>query len=139
MLTLYTDGAARGNPGPAGAGWVIHGADGKPVATNFKYLGEATNNQAEYSALLLALQQAVELGGTALKIYADSELMVKQLNGEYKVKNEGLKPLFQEATALLRRFSSYTMNYVPREQNTAADTLANRAIDQSTKNVLTKS
>lgn len=131
MLTLYTDGAARGNPGPAGAGWVIFDVAGKVVVKDFRYLGETTNNQAEYQALLSALQKAVELGATEVKVYADSELMVKQLKGEYKVKNEGLKPLFQQAIKLLCHFESSSIDYVRRESNAIADALANQAIDQS--------
>lgn len=131
MLTLHTDGAARGNPGPAGAGWVIRDSHGKSLAENCEYLGEKTNNQAEYLALLMALKQALALGGTKIKIFADSELMVKQLKGEYKVKNEGLKPLFEEARNLLRRFESVLVAHVVREKNADADALANRAIDQT--------
>lgn len=131
MLTLHTDGAARGNPGPAGAGWVIRDGRGKSLAENCEYLGEKTNNQAEYLALLMALKQALALGGTKVKIFADSELMVKQLKGEYKVKNEGLKPLFDEARNLLRRFESVSVAHVAREKNADADALANRAIDQT--------
>lgn len=126
---IYSDGAARGNPGPAGVGAVILGADGKVLAEVCRYMGEMTNNQAEYHALLLALNEAKKLDITRVSIYADSELMVRQLRGEYKVKNDGLKSLFQEATALLRKFGGYTIDYIPREKNKRADKLANLAID----------
>ncbi len=127
--TIYTDGAAKGNPGPAGAGWVVIDSKGKTVLENKKYLGELTNNQAEYGALLLALEDAVKVGANKLLLCADSELMVRQLKGEYKVKNDGLKPLFQKAVLTLSKFESYTLKYIPREQNSKADRLANEAIE----------
>ena len=127
--TIYTDGAAKGNPGPAGAGWVVIDSKGKTVLENKKYLGELTNNQAEYGALLLALEDAVKVGANKLLLCADSELMVRQLKGEYKVKNDGLKPLFQKAVLTLSKFESYTLKYIPREQNSEADRLANEAIE----------
>ncbi|MDP2600868.1 MAG: ribonuclease HI family protein [Deltaproteobacteria bacterium] len=129
-LILYTDGAARGNPGPAGAGWVILAASGATLAENKKYLGELTNNQAEYQALLLALKEAMQLKGESLALHCDSELVVRQIKGEYKVKNDGLKPLFREAVLTLSKFKSYSINHVPREQNEEADRLANEAIDE---------
>lgn len=129
LLKIYTDGAARGNPGPAGAGWVILGDQGRELVQKKKYLGELTNNQAEYQALLYALEDAQKLGGKGLCLFADSELMVRQINGDYKVKNEGLKPLFQKALLTLSKFQEYTINHIPREQNAKADQLANEAID----------
>ena len=129
-LILYTDGAARGNPGPAGAGWVVLAPKGDLLIENKKYLGELTNNQAEYQALLLALKDALQLGGDSLALHCDSELMVRQIKGEYKVKNDGLKPLFREAVLTLSRFKSYSIKHVPREQNEEADRLANEAIDE---------
>lgn len=128
-LSIYTDGAARGNPGPAGAGWVIRTSAGEIVAKHCKYLGELTNNQAEYQALLLALEEAIGLKGERIAIYADSELMVRQIQGEYKVKNEGLRPLFQRLVLTLSRFREYTVSHVRREENALADELANKAID----------
>lgn len=129
-LIIHTDGAARGNPGPAGAGAVVTDPAGKVVAEVCRYLGdEMTNNQAEYHALLLALKEAAARGATRVAIFADSELMVRQLQGEYRVKNDGIKPLFQEAMVLLRRLGGYTIAYVPREKNRRADRLANLAID----------
>jgi ribonuclease HI len=128
-VTIFSDGAARGNPGPAGAGAVLTGDDGRVLVEVCRYLGETTNNQAEYRALLLALEQALEIDASSVSIFADSELMVKQIKGEYRVKNEGIKPLFEQAVKLLRGFQDYTIAHVPRDQNKHADKLANLAID----------
>lgn len=128
---LYTDGAARGNPGPAGAGWAVLDPEGNCVLEGKKYLGETTNNQAEYQALVLALKEALKLGRKGLEVFADSELMIRQLKGEYKVKNEGLKPLHTEALLTLKQFQTYALHHVPREKNKTADRLANEAIDES--------
>lgn len=129
-FTIYTDGAARGNPGPAGAGWVILDFQGKPVSAKKKYLGELTNNQAEYQALLLALEDIQKRRAKILNVYSDSELLVRQLKGEYKVKNEGLKSLFQQVVLTLSKFQGYSIEYIPREKNKDADHLANEAIDE---------
>lgn len=129
-ITIYSDGAARGNPGPAGAGAVLTDTKGKVVGEVCRYLGDdMTNNQAEYRALLLALHEAKQKGASRVKIFADSELMVKQILGEYRVKNDGIKPLFGEIMGLLRGLGGYTIEYVPRERNKRADKLANLAID----------
>lgn len=128
-ITIYSDGAARGNPGPAGAGAVLTDAQGKTVGEVCCYLGETTNNQAEYQALLLALEEAKSVGALRVNVFADSELMVKQIKGEYRVKNEGLKPLYKKIMALLCHFGGYHIAHVPREQNKRADKLANLAID----------
>ncbi|MFH0800144.1 MAG: ribonuclease HI family protein [Pseudomonadota bacterium] len=129
-VIIHSDGAARGNPGPAGAGAVLTDREGKVVGEVCRYLGDSlTNNQAEYRALLLALAEAAGKGATRVCIYADSELMVKQIRGEYRVKNEGIKPLFQEVMGLLRKIGGYTIEHVPREKNKRADQLANLAID----------
>jgi ribonuclease HI len=129
-LKLYTDGAARGNPGPAGAGAVLSDAQGSVVEELCEYLGEATNNVAEYRALLLGLKKALDLGVEEIDVLADSELMVRQLLGRYRVKNEGLRPLFQEAMGLLKKFKKYSISHIDREENSAADRMANRAIDE---------
>lgn len=129
-LIIYTDGAARGNPGPAGAGAVLCTSEGQPCGTVCRYLGETTNNQAEYQALKLALEEALKLGAHTVDVRADSELMVRQLNGEYKVKNQGLKPLFREISAMLSKFERWTIEHVRREHNKEADALANEAIDK---------
>lgn len=126
----YTDGAARGNPGPAGAGVYIVDMHDVFVDEAQLYLGEATNNVAEYRALLLALDRLEALSAKEVIIRADSQLMIRQLTGEYRVKNEGLKPLYTEARARLRTFASVTLEHVPRESNKEADRLANRAIDE---------
>jgi ribonuclease HI len=127
---LYTDGAARGNPGPAGAGAYICALDGEVVAEIAEYLGETTNNVAEYQALLSGLRKLVEIGAEEIEIRADSELMVKQIKGEYRVKHPNLKPLFQEALALLKKIPRYSIKHIEREKNKEADRLANRAIDE---------
>lgn len=129
-ITIYTDGASRGNPGQAGAGAVLLDAGGKVVGEVCRYLGdEMTNNQAEYHALVLALKEAQRLGATRISIYADSELMVRQIMGEYRVKHEGIRPLYGEAMVLLRAFGSFSIAAIPREKNKRADKLANLAID----------
>jgi ribonuclease HI len=127
---LFTDGAARGNPGPAGAGAVIVNADGHIVAKVGKFLGDSTNNVAEYMGLILGLKRAKAMGIKELDVLADSELMVKQLNGEYAVKAEHLKPLHLEAESLLKAFPDVTVRHIPREENSAADAMSNRAIDE---------
>lgn len=126
----YTDGAARGNPGPAGVGVVIQDDSGKIIAEEKLYLGETTNNVAEYRALLLALEKLAQLQAQAILIRSDSQLMVRQLNGEYRVKNEGLRPLFQQAMTRLESFSSHCIEHISRDANAAADQLANQAIDE---------
>ncbi len=128
-LTLFIDGASRGNPGPAGAG-VVASRDDKHVESTCQYLGHATNNQAEYSALILALERALDLGATQVEIRSDSELLVRQINGQYKVKNAGLKPLFEKARTMIAKLESFGIKHVPRELNQKADAMANRAIDE---------
>jgi ribonuclease HI len=127
---LYTDGAARGNPGPAGAGAVILNPEGHVVAKIGKFLGDSTNNVAEYMGLILGLKRARAMGIKELEVYSDSELLVKQLAGEYAVKAEHLRPLHDEASALLKGFSFIQVRHIPREENTAADLMSNRAIDE---------
>lgn len=125
---LRTDGGARGNPGPAGIGFVIE-IDGEVVCRGGRFLGSATNNIAEYEALIWGLENVAALGHREVDVYADSELMVKQINGLYKVKNEGLKPLFVKALRLLRGFSAWRVSHVRREINKLADAMANEAMD----------
>lgn len=127
--TLRTDGGARGNPGPGGAGFVLEDPSGAVVRSGGRYLGSVTNNQAEYEALIWGLKTAIDQGVSELRVCADSELVVRQINGQYRVKNEGLKPLFAQAQALLRKFASASVTHVRREQNAAADALANEAMD----------
>ncbi len=134
-LILRTDGASRGNPGPAGIGVVIE-AEGTDERLEFRaFIGETTNNVAEYRALLLALAEAGKLAPAAVTVKSDSELLVRQLNGVYKVKAEQLKPLFLEAVRRLRGFPSARILHVGREENRAADFLANRAIDDHFRKV----
>jgi len=126
-IKIYIDGASRGNPGESGAGIVIKDGKGRIFKLR-QYLGRATNNQAEYRALLLALKASRELG-QSIKIFSDSELLVKQLKGSYRVKSKGLKPYFDEVRSLLKGFSSWEIAHIPREQNREADALANEAIN----------
>jgi ribonuclease HI len=125
---LRTDGGSRGNPGPAGAGFVIE-LDGEIVCRGGKFIPFATNNVAEYEAFVWGLNNVAALGHTEVQVFADSELLVKQINGQYRVKNEGLKPLFQKALTELRRFKTYKVSHVRREMNEAADAMANEAMD----------
>jgi ribonuclease HI len=128
-LTIHTDGAARGNPGPAGAGAFIQDEQGAVVSEDCRYLGEATNNVAEYEALLLGLERARELGARQLEIRTDSQLVVRQLTGQYRVRNPVLQRLHARVRQLADEFESVAYRHVPREQNGEADRLANRAID----------
>jgi ribonuclease HI len=127
---LFTDGASRGNPGQAGAGAVLFADNGEELAAKSVYLGTCTNNVAEYKALLIGLEEALRLGCTELAIALDSELIVRQIQGRYKVKNETLAALFAEVRAYLARFGKWTVAHVPRAQNARADQLANKGIDQ---------
>ncbi|HEX6769665.1 MAG TPA: ribonuclease HI family protein, partial [Candidatus Binatia bacterium] len=128
---VMVDGAARGNPGPAGCGAVICDDKGAVVRELSRYLGHATNNVAEYEALVMGLEALIELKRNRIVVQSDSQLLVRQLNGEYRVKDEKLKVLYQRATRLLRQFGSYRIVHVRRELNRAADRLANRGIDQA--------
>jgi len=128
---LRTDGGSRGNPGPAGAGFVIE-VDGEIVCRGGKFIQSATNNVAEYEAFVWGLENVAALGHSDVQVFADSELLVKQINGQYRVKNEGLKPLFVKALGELRRFSAFKVTHVRREMNEAADAMANEAMDART-------
>lgn len=129
---LYTDGASRGNPGRAGAGAVILDEKGQEIAAGAEYLGICTNNVAEYKALISGLRLAMETGCTALNIFLDSELIVRQLTGRYKVKNATLKPLFNQVQQLLQRLTTFSITHIPRAKNSRADELANQGIDKRT-------
>lgn len=129
-LIIYTDGGARGNPGPAGIGAVLYDEHKKIVVEISKFLGVATNNQAEYQALIAAFKKAAVLGATELDCYLDSELVVRQLRHEYKVKNKDLAPLFLTIYNLSLSFKKITYTHIPREQNQEADRLANEAMDK---------
>jgi ribonuclease HI len=129
-LVVHVDGGARGNPGPAAAACVVATADGQALAEDAVLLGRTTNNVAEYRALLLGLQRARELGADDVEVIGDSELIAKQVLGQYKVKNDALRSLHREATAALRAFDHWSIRTVPRAQNADADALVNAALDQ---------
>jgi len=127
---LYADGAARGNPGPAGSGAALVAPDGTVIAELTRFLGHATNNVAEYTALIIGLEAAARLGIDHLDIRMDSLLVVQQMKGLWRIKHPGLKPLALQAGALLAGFPSRTIEHIPRERNGIADALANRPIDE---------
>ncbi|MDB5298096.1 MAG: ribonuclease [Phycisphaerales bacterium] len=130
VITLQFDGGSRGNPGPAGIGVVLRAADGTPIVTLGRFIGRATNNVAEYKALITALAEAEKLGATMVVVRGDSELVVKQMRGEYRVKNPDLKVLYDEAQARLARFAKAKVEHNYREDNALADKLANLAMDR---------
>jgi ribonuclease HI len=127
----YIDGAARGNPGPAGAGVYVEADGDRPAEELFEGLGNQTNNVAEYSALLLALTRAAELGAEEVEVRSDSRLLVEQVNGNFKVKAPHLKPIVADAVVRAKRFRKFRLVHVPREQNKKADRLANLGADAS--------
>lgn len=131
-LAVYIDGGSRGNPGPSGGGFAVF-KNGKVIKKGSEYFGEKTNNQAEYMALGLALRNIYDKfgdGNLEVNCFMDSKLAVEQMNGNYKVKNENLRPLFQEARRIADKFKSFTISHVPREENALADNLANQAMDR---------
>jgi ribonuclease HI len=129
-LIIYIDGASRGNPGRAGAGiWITNG-EGEKISEVSRYLGHKTNNEAEYWALLLGLREAKRLGGEALQIFTDSELVERQIKGVYRVKDLDLKALHKTVIENLKTFSSFEIESIPREENKEADRLANQAIQR---------
>ena len=130
VLTLEFDGGSRGNPGPAGTGSVVRAGDGTPLVTLGRFIGRATNNVAEYKALITALEKAKELGAKRVVIRGDSELVVRQMRGEYRVKNADLRTLYDEAQHLLRQFDHATIDHNYRHKNALADKLANLAMDR---------
>ena len=129
---LSTDGGARGNPGPAAYGYVLESDDGHVLAAHGEAIGRATNNVAEYSGLVAGMEKAAELGVRELEVISDSELLVKQMRGEYKVKNEALRRLWEEANDLERRFARVRYTAVRRAHNELADRLVNEALDAET-------
>ena len=126
---IHIDGGARGNPGPAACAVVVAAADGTPIHSFSRYLGETTNNVAEYRALLAALEYALEHRYLRLKIVSDSELLVRQMQGRYKVKSADLKPLHEQARRLIGRLGAFSIEHVRRKANRAADRLVNQALD----------
>ena len=129
-VVVHSDGAARGNPGPSGAGWWITDAQGQELARGGVFLGHRTNNEAEYAAALGGLEVARSLGATEVLLKADSELMIRQLTGVYQVKHPRLKPLYDEMRRLIGGFQRVSFAHIPRNQNGEADKEANRAIDK---------
>ncbi len=129
--SLYTDGACRGNPGDGGAGAALFDENGRVVTTAKKFLGTCTNNEAEYGALILGLEEALKAKHKSIRIFLDSELLVRQINGVYRVKNSRLKELMKDVRKYLSMFDEYTVDHVPRSGNKMADRLANEAIDDS--------
>lgn len=132
-VRVHIDGASRGNPGPAGIGVLFLGPDGSVIERLHRGIGEATNNVAEYSALLAALERAAALGVANLEVFSDSELLVRQLQGRYQVKHPALRPLYAAARKRIADFSHFAIHHVPRELNAEADALANRGIDNATR------
>ena len=128
-VIVNTDGACRGNPGPSSAGWVIRDETGKVVEARGVALGRGTNNEAEYKAVVLGLNAALQCGATSVELRSDSELLIKQLKGEYRVKNTRLKPLYEQVRASLLRFERSMLQHVRRELNREADAEANAALD----------
>jgi ribonuclease HI len=126
---LFTDGGSRGNPGPAAYGYVIEAEDGQVLAAHGEAIGRATNNVAEYSGLVAGLGKAAELGVRELEVVSDSELLVKQMQGKYRVKNEALKELWEDASDLEKRFARVRYTAVRRAHNELADQLVNEALD----------
>src|ERR1700675_4143798 len=137
--TAHVDGGARGNPGPAGYGVAINDASGHPVAELSEYLGHRTNNYAEYQGLLAALRYAAENQIKALKVISDSELMVRQMKGIYKVRHPDLRKLYEQAQQLVRRLEHFEIRHALREHNQIADRLANEAMDRGGKKLYTLS
>jgi ribonuclease HI len=129
-VEVFVDGGSRGNPGPAGGGFAVY-SSGKLVLKGSEYFGEKTNNQAEYLALRLALRETyAKFGDVKIKCYMDSELVVYQMNGEYKVKSENVQPLFAEIQRIVDQFKGFSIKHIRREQNQMADKLANNAMDK---------
>ena len=127
--TVFTDGASRGNPGPSSIGAVVYNAAGEEVHTVSRRLGRATNNEAEYQAVIAGLEAALGLGGGSVDLRMDSQLIVRQLEFRYRVRNARLRPFFERVVELKRQFDSFKVTHVPREQNKRADQLANLALD----------
>jgi len=129
QVIAYTDGASRGNPGPAAAGFVLIDTDRRQLQAKSFFLGRTTNNVAEYTAIIKALETAKEIGAKELTVFSDSELLVQQINGKYKVKSEQIRPLFKQAIELLSEFENYKVRFIPREKNKEADKLVNQALN----------
>jgi ribonuclease HI len=133
IVKIYTDGASRGNPGPAGIGILIIDENGKDIKRISEYIGNTTNNIAEYRALLRALEECEKKKIKTARFFADSQLLVNQVNKRYKVANEGLKPLYVKLMGKFMNFKDWSIKYIPREENRIADSLANDALDNLTQ------
>jgi len=129
-VIAYTDGGSRGNPGPAAAGFVLSDAAGAPLQSKAFFIGKATNNVAEYTAIIRAIEAALQIGAEELTVFSDSELLVRQINGQYRVKSENIKPLYGQAVDLLGQFSNWKVRHIAREHNSQADAMVNRAMDR---------
>ncbi|MFC1928233.1 ribonuclease HI family protein [Chloroflexota bacterium] len=127
-FVVFTDGASKGNPGPAAIGAAIKDEQGRLVTSISQGIGHTTNNQAEYKAIIAALEQTIKLGAAQVEIRSDSELVVRQITGQYRVKKASLKPLYLKVKQLQSQLESLTITHIPRQQNTAADILANMAL-----------
>ncbi len=127
-VVIYADGASRGNPGPAAVGATIKDEEGRLLTSISRGIGRATNNQAEYRAIIAALEEAIKLGASETSVYLDSELIVRQISGKYRVKNAALKPLYHQVKKLQGLLEDFTITHIPRQQNTEADNLANIAL-----------
>ena len=128
-VQIHSDGASRGNPGLAAIGATIKDEQGKLITSISQPIGRATNNQAEYRAVIAALESAISLGASQVDMYSDSELVVRQINGRYRVKNASLKPLYQKVKQLQNQLKGFTITHVPRQQNREADSLAGKALE----------
>ncbi|MFC1795023.1 phosphoribosylglycinamide formyltransferase [Planctomycetota bacterium] len=129
IIIAYLDGGSRGNPGPAAAAFVLNDASGTQLEAKAFFLGRATNNVAEYTGFVKALEAAAQIGPEQLRVFSDSELLVRQINGQYKVKSEQIRPLYQQAVSLLSQFKSWKVRHVTRDKNKQADSLVNQALD----------
>ena len=128
-VVIFTDGVSQGNPGPAAIGAIIKDERGRVITSISQGIGRTTNNQAEYRAIIAALENAIRLGANQVEIRSDSELVVRQINGQYRVKKASLKPLYQKVKQLQSQLEGFTITHVPREQNKEADSLASAALE----------
>ena len=135
-VVIFTDGASLGNPGPAAIGATIKDEQGRLITTISQGIGRTTNNQAEYRAIIAALEKAIELGAKQVDMHSDSELVVRQINGRYRVRNAALKPLYQQAKQLISLLKGFTITHIPRQQNTEADNLAYIALKRPHTTIL---
>lgn len=132
-VKLFADGGSRGNPGPSASGYVLYDMQDNVISKNGTYLGETTNNQAEYHSLKSGLQDALKRGAEYIHVYMDSQLVINQMKGTYRVKHDGLKPVYREILDITHRFKDVTYTHVPREYNKAADSMVNETLDKHAK------